>query len=132
IPALATHFLRQHAQRYRKNLTGFEPAALQALLDHPWPGNIRELDHAVERGVLMSQSASIRLGELGLRIDRDSTSRIEDMRIEEGEGLLIKKARARFDGKVSQAAKALGLSRSAVYRRRQRYGLVASSGPAEA
>ena len=56
IPALAIHFLRQHAQRYRKNLTGFEPAALQALLDHPWPGNIRELDHAVERGVLMAQA----------------------------------------------------------------------------
>ena len=55
IPALALHFLRQHAQRYRKNITGFEPAALQALLDHPWPGNIRELDHAVERGVLMAQ-----------------------------------------------------------------------------
>src|ERR1700704_736669 len=54
IPALAAHFLRQHAQRYRKNLTGFEGVALQALLDHPWPGNIRELDHAVERGVLMA------------------------------------------------------------------------------
>jgi DNA-binding NtrC family response regulator len=123
IPALATHFLRQHAQRYRKNLTGFEPAALQALLDHPWPGNIRELDHAVERGVLMAQSGSIRLGELGLRIDRDTTSRIEDMSLEEVEGFLIKKAMARFDGNVSQAAKALGLSRSALYRRLQRYGL---------
>jgi DNA-binding NtrC family response regulator len=123
IPLLAQHFLRQHAQRYRKNLTGFEPAALQALLDHPWPGNIRELDHAVERGVLMSQSGTIRLGELGLRIDRDSTSRIEDMSLEEVEGFLIKKAMARFDGNVSQAAKALGLSRSALYRRLQRYGL---------
>src|SRR6058998_2210292 len=50
IPSLAMHFLRQHAQRYRKNITGFEQPALQALLDHPWPGNIRELDHAVERG----------------------------------------------------------------------------------
>src|SRR5262249_20661882 len=47
IPALATHFVRQHAQRYRKNIAGFDTAALQALLDHPWPGNIRELDHAV-------------------------------------------------------------------------------------
>jgi len=123
ISALAAHFLRQHAQRYRKNLSGFEPAALQALLDHPWPGNIRELDHAVERGVLMAQGAIIRLGELGLRIDRDATSRIEDMSLEEVEGFLIKKAMARFDGNVSQAAKALGLSRSALYRRLQRYGL---------
>ena len=123
IPALANHFLRQHAQRYRKNITGFEPVALQALLDHPWPGNIRELDHAVERGVLMAQGATIRLGELGLRIDRDATSRIEDMSLEDVEGFLIKKAMARFDGNVSQAAKALGLSRSALYRRLQRYGL---------
>jgi DNA-binding NtrC family response regulator len=123
IPALAAHFLRQHAQRYRKNINGFEAPALQALLDHPWPGNIRELDHAVERGVLMAQGSTIRLGELGLRIDRDSTSRIEDMSLEEVEGFLIKKAMARFDGNVSQAAKALGLSRSALYRRLQRYGL---------
>jgi DNA-binding NtrC family response regulator len=123
IPALATHFLKQHAQRYRKNLTGYEPAALQALLDHPWPGNIRELDHAVERGVLMAQGTLIRTGELGLRIDRDATSRIEDMSLEDVEGFLIKKAMARFDGNVSQAAKALGLSRSALYRRLQRYGL---------
>jgi DNA-binding NtrC family response regulator len=123
IPALAVHFLRQHAQRYRKNINGFEPVALQALLDHPWPGNIRELDHAVERGVLMAQGSSIRLGELGLRIDRDSTSRIEDMSLEDVEGFLIKKAMSRFDGNVSQAAKALGLSRSALYRRLQRYGL---------
>src|SRR5438128_11275205 len=123
IPALATHFLRQHAQRYRKTLTGFEPAGLQALLDHPWPGNIRELDHAAERGVLMAQGSTIRLGELGLRIDRDATSRIEDMSLEDVEGFLIKKAMARFDGNVSQAAKALGLSRSALYRRLQRYGL---------
>jgi len=123
IPALATLFLRQHLQRYRKSLTGFEPAALQAMLDHPWPGNIRELDHAVERGVLMAQGPTIRLGELGLRIDRDATSRVEDMSLEEVEGFLIKKAMARFDGNVSQAAKALGLSRSALYRRLQRYGL---------
>jgi DNA-binding NtrC family response regulator len=123
IPALASHFLRLHAQRYRKTITGFEPAALQALLDHPWPGNIRELDHAVERGVLMAQGTLIRIAELGLRIDRDSTSRIEDMSLEDVEGFLIKKAMARFDGNVSQAAKALGLSRSALYRRLQRYGL---------
>jgi DNA-binding NtrC family response regulator len=123
IPALASHFLKQHSQRYRKNITGFEPQALQALLDHPWPGNIRELDHAVERGVLMAQTSAIRPRDLGLRLDKDATSRIEEMSLEDVEGFLIKKAMARFDGNVSQAAKALGLSRSALYRRLQRYGL---------
>jgi DNA-binding NtrC family response regulator len=123
IPALAMHFLRQHTQRYRKTIGGFEQAALQALVDHPWPGNIRELDHAVERGVLMARTGTIRLADLGLRLDRDSSSRVEDMSLEEVEGFLIKKAMARFGGNVSQAAKTLGLSRSALYRRLQRYGL---------
>jgi DNA-binding NtrC family response regulator len=123
IPALAAHFLRLHARRYRKTLTGFEPGAMQALLNHPWPGNIRELDHAVERGVLMAERAAVRLADLGLRAERDGGSRIEDMSLEEVEGFLIRKAMARHDGNVSQAAKALGLSRSALYRRLQHFGL---------
>jgi DNA-binding NtrC family response regulator len=123
IPALAAHFLRQHARRYRKTLTGFEPAAMQALLNHPWPGNIRELDHAVERGVLMTERATVRTADLGLRAERDGGSRVEDMSLEEVEGFLIRKAMARYDGNVSQAARALGLSRSALYRRLQHFGL---------
>ena len=123
IPALAGHFLRQHVRRYRKTLTGFEPAAMQALLNHPWPGNIRELDHAVERGVLMAERAAVRAVDLGLRVERDQGSRIEDMSLEDVEGFLIRKAMARHDGNVSQAAKALGLSRSALYRRLQHFGL---------
>ena len=123
IPALAAHFLRLHARRYRKTLSGFEPGAMQALLNHPWPGNIRELDHAVERGVLMAERAAVRMADLGLRAERDGGSRIEDMSLEEVEGFLIRKALARHDGNVSQAAKALGLSRSALYRRLQHFGL---------
>jgi DNA-binding NtrC family response regulator len=122
IPALAAHFLAQHAQHYRKAVTGFDPGAMQALLAHSWPGNIRELDHAVERAVLMTHSATIRAPELGLRTDRDGGSRIEDMSLEDVEGFLIRKAMARYHGNVSQAAKALGLSRSALYRRLQRFG----------
>ena len=123
IPLLARHFLGQHAQRYRKPLTGFEPAAMQLLLDHAWPGNVRELDHAVERSILMAQDDVVRGRDLGLRTSKEATARIEDMSLEEVEGFLIKKALARYDGNVSQAAKALGLSRSALYRRLQRFGL---------
>jgi DNA-binding NtrC family response regulator len=123
IPLLARHFLGQHATRYRKALTGFEPAAMQLLLDHAWPGNVRELDHAVERAVLMAQDDLVRARDLGLRAPKDAVARIEDMSLEEVEGFLIKKALARYDGNVSQAAKALGLSRSALYRRLQRFGL---------
>jgi DNA-binding NtrC family response regulator len=120
---LAQHFLRQHAQRYRKRLTGFESGAMQMLLEHPWPGNVRELDHAIERAVLMAAGPLIKAGDLGLRATRDGGGRLEDMSLEDVECFLIKKAMTRFDGNVSQAAKALGLSRSALYRRLQRYGL---------
>jgi len=123
IPLLARHFLGQHARRYRKTITGFEPTAMQLLLDHAWPGNVRELDHAVERAVLMAQDELVRARDLGLRAPKDAVARIEDMSLEEVEGFLIKKALARYDGNVSQAAKALGLSRSALYRRLQRFGL---------
>jgi DNA-binding NtrC family response regulator len=123
IPALATHCLRAHARRYRKDVTGFETAALQALLDHPWPGNIDELDHAVERGVLMTQGGTIRAGELGLRIDRVAAVDLEEMSLEDAEGFLIKKAMRRVQGNVTQAARMLGLTRSALYRRLHHYGL---------
>jgi DNA-binding NtrC family response regulator len=123
IPLLARHFLALHAQRYRKRLTGFDAAAMQLLLDHAWPGNVRELDHAVERAVLMAQADQVQGRDLGLRAPRDAAARIEDMSLEDVEGFLIKKALARYDGNVSQAAKALGLSRSALYRRLQRFGL---------
>ncbi len=123
IPLLALHFLQGHARHYRKHLTGFDPPALQALAEHNWPGNVRELDHAVERGVLMAQGPSVRYGDLSLKPSREASSRLEDMSLEDVEGFLVKKAMARYDGNVSHAARALGLSRSALYRRLQRYGL---------
>jgi DNA-binding NtrC family response regulator len=124
LPLLAHHFLRQHAQRYRKRLTGFEAGALQILLEHAWPGNVRELDHAVERAVLMSQGPMIKAADLAIRTAKEAGSgRLEDMSLEDVESFLIKKAMTRYDGNVSHAARALGLSRSALYRRLQRYGL---------
>jgi len=122
IPLLARHFLHQHAQRYRKQLSGFDPGAMQQLLDHRWPGNVRELDHAIERAVLMSGGHAVRSQDLGLRVDGGGAARLEDMSLEEVEAFLIKKAMARY-GNVSQAARALGLSRSALYRRLERYKL---------
>ena len=123
IPLLAAHFLRQHAEHYRKPLTAFDEGAVKALLAHAWPGNVRELDHAVERSVLMAQGETIRPADLGLRAGREGPPRLEEMSLEDVEALLIKKALARFNGNVSHAANALGLSRSALYRRLQRYGL---------
>ena len=123
LPLLANYFLRQFSQRYRKCLTGFESAAMQTLLEYAWPGNVRELEHAVERAVLMAQGELVRSSDLGLRVGREGAGRIEEMSLEDVESLLIKKALARYEGNVSAAADALGLSRSALYRRLKKYGL---------
>ncbi|MFN7931768.1 MAG: sigma-54 dependent transcriptional regulator [Bryobacteraceae bacterium] len=123
IPLLAMHFLRQHAQRYRKQLIGFDPSAMQALLAGSWQGNVRELNHVVERAVLMASGTQITAGDLALRTSHEGAPRLEDMSLEDVESFLIRKALSRYSGNVSHAAKALGLSRSALYRRLQRYGL---------
>src|SRR5579884_388430 len=123
IPLLANHFLGMHARRYRKNITGFDHGAMQALTDNAWQGNVRELNHVIERAVLMAQDSLVRSADLALRAGRDASPRLEDMSIEDVEAFLIKKALARHGGNVSHAASALGLSRSALYRRLQRYGL---------
>jgi DNA-binding NtrC family response regulator len=124
IESLARYFMGIHARHYRKPLEGFEEGALRALRDYRWPGNIRELDHAVERAVLMAQGERVKVGDLGLRAVADNgAGSIEDLNLEEVERLLIQKALARYNGNVSQAAKALGLSRSALYRRLERYRL---------
>jgi len=123
IPALAAHFLAIHAQRYRKELRGFDPAALEVLAAYPWPGNVRELDHVVQRAVLLARSDEVKPADLGLQAARGEGGerRLEEMSLEEVERLLIQKALRRFGGNVSQAAETLGLSRSALYRRMQKY-----------
>ena len=124
IPLLAAHFLERLAARYRKSLRSFEPAAMEALLAHPWPGNVRELEHAVERAVLMAGGDPIRVGDLGLRTPAGGGGpSLDEMSLEDVERILIRKALDRYGGNVSQAAEALGLSRSALYRRFKRHGL---------
>ncbi|HEX7181828.1 MAG TPA: sigma-54 dependent transcriptional regulator [Thermoanaerobaculia bacterium] len=123
IVPLAEHFLHLHAQRYRKPLAGFEESAIEALLAHPWPGNVRELDHAVERSLLMAAGDRVRARDLGLQPAPSAVGSLEELPLEEVERVLIQKALARYGGNVSQAAHALGLSRSALYRRLEKHGL---------
>jgi DNA-binding NtrC family response regulator len=123
IVPLANHFLRQHAQRYRKQIGGFDEMVRERLLQHEFPGNVRELDHVIERAVLMTRGPQIKAADLGLTTGRDDSRGLEDMSLEEVEAFLIKKALARNDGNARKAAEALGLSRSAFYRRLQQYGL---------
>jgi DNA-binding NtrC family response regulator len=123
IPVLAMHFLRRYISRYRKQLTGFDSASLQALSDYHWPGNVRELDHTVERAVLMAQGETVHASDLDLRSGSETVPRFEAMTLDEAECLLIKKAVSRFSGDMSKVAEALGLSRGALYRRLGKYGI---------
>ncbi|MEK6281408.1 MAG: sigma-54 dependent transcriptional regulator [Acidobacteriota bacterium] len=125
IPPLAEHFLKQHSDRYRRDISGFTPPAFEALRQHRWPGNVRELDHVVERAVLMSSGNVVTAFDLALQSTPDArlNARFDEMSLEEVERLLIQKALARCGGNANRAAEALGLSRSALYRRLQKYGL---------
>ncbi|HVL69187.1 MAG TPA: sigma-54 dependent transcriptional regulator [Vicinamibacterales bacterium] len=125
VDALATHFLAHYAARYRKPITGFDEAARAAMRNHPWPGNVRELAHAVERAVLMADAAApvISARDLGLQQPRAGDPTAEALSLEEAERLFIEKVLARHNGDVRLAAQQLGMSRSALYRRLQQYGV---------
>ena len=123
IPVLAIHFLSQYASRYRRQVHGLDAAALQTLAQYAWPGNVRELEHTIERAVLMCRSEQIQPADLGLGLQRAASQNLEELSLEAVESILIRKALQRFRGNVSQAAEALGLSRGALYRRMEKYGL---------
>ena len=123
IPALAAHFLARYSARYRRQVQGFDSAAVQTLMQYPWPGNVRELDHTIERAVLMCRADEIQPADLALSSQRSQSQSFEDLSLEAVEAMLVRKALQRYQGNVSQAAEALGLSRGALYRRMEKYGL---------
>lgn len=123
IVPLAEHFLANELGRYAKHIQGFSDDAVQALRSHPWPGNVRELQHAVERAILMAPGSLVQADDLGLRPRPDGSIPMEDLTLDEAEKLLIEKALERNEGNVSKAADELGVSRSALYRRLQRFDL---------
>jgi DNA-binding NtrC family response regulator len=124
VPRLATSFLARASARYGKRMAGFTPEAFQVMAAHTWPGNVRELEHAVERAVLLAaDGAPIGPTDLLIRPAAESSGRLEDMTLDEVERYLIRRALDRHEGNVSRAADALGLSRSALYRRLQQHDL---------
>lgn len=123
IPALAAHFLDRYAMRYRRVIRGLDTQALQAMLQYAWPGNVRELDHTIERAVLMARGDLLEVSDLGLQSVKPASQSLDDMSLEAVEAVLVRKALARAGGNVSHAAEALGLSRGALYRRIEKYGL---------
>jgi len=126
IEPLAQHFLAIHAARYRKSLVTFDRDAIGAMHAHAWPGNVRELGHAVERAVLMADPASTSIAPRHLNLQAtaatDTASR-DPQSLEEAERAFIEQVLSRHNGDVRLAAEQLGMSRSALYRRLQQYGV---------
>jgi DNA-binding NtrC family response regulator len=126
LDALAGHFLAIYSTRYRKPLTGFDADAAALMQGHDWPGNVRELAHSIERAVLMADPAARTIAARHLSLRSRSAGEapaLDDLSLEEAERVFIEKVLARHSGDVRLAAEQLGMSRSALYRRLQHYGV---------
>ena len=123
IAELATTALEKKAAQYSRDIRGFEPAALTALMQYGWPGNVRELNSVVERSLLLTAGPQVGIADLRLSAARAAPPSLEEMSLEDAERALIRSAIKRNGGSVPAAAEALGLSRSAMYRRLEKLGL---------
>jgi DNA-binding NtrC family response regulator len=126
IPLLANHFLKHYASKYDKNVTKISEAAMSRMHKHPWPGNIRELQHAIERAIILSGSSVLQPEDFNFTPSsgkEDGQLSLEQYNLEEVEKLLIRKVLKKYNGNITQAASELGLTRSSLYRRLEKYGL---------
>jgi DNA-binding NtrC family response regulator len=126
IPLLANHFLKHYAEKYEKNLTKISDSAMTRMHKHSWPGNIRELQHAIERAVILSNGSILQPEDFNLAASsskEDGQLSLEQYNLEEVEKLLIRKVLKKYNGNITQAASELGLTRSSLYRRLEKYGL---------
>jgi DNA-binding NtrC family response regulator len=123
IPELAEQFLGEFSKRYRKQIHGLHQDAVAALKAYPWPGNVRELRHVMERAVLLARLNAIQVSDLGIQGSPGKAPQLENMDLDSAEVYLINRALTRHHGNALLAAKDLGLSRSAFYRRLQKHGI---------
>jgi len=126
IPLLANHFVKTYSTKYRKPNKKLSSAAASKLQKYHWPGNIRELQHAIERAVIMSDENSLVPEDfffISQKSDNKATSLDDQLNLEEVEKTVIQKAINRNTGNISQAAKELGLTRASLYRRLEKHGL---------
>lgn len=122
---LAEHFLQQYCKKYHLPCKSFNAAARQNLLSYAWPGNVRELQHAVERAVIMAEMTTLTPADILLapRKKKESDLPLDDYNLEEIEKLAIQRTLTKYQGNISKAAKELGLTRTSLYRRLEKYGL---------
>ncbi len=127
IPILAHHFLSKYNERFSKNIKGFTNEVMEMLVNHPWYGNVRELEYIIESAVVMETSDKITPAslpeEFRLSGDVQPPSRNRIMRLEDAEKELIKKALKLFNGRKTDAARSLGISPATLWRKIKRYNL---------
>lgn len=125
IPLLIEHFLKKYRTKYKKEITGITNQALNHLKEYHWPGNIRELEHAVERAIIMTDEKELQKGDFLLTSASGTTDKlpVAGLNLEEVEKTVIRKAMEKHDGNISHAAEELGLTRASLYRRLEKYGL---------
>ncbi|MDH5398265.1 MAG: sigma-54 dependent transcriptional regulator [Cyclobacteriaceae bacterium] len=128
IPLLADHFLKTYSEKYEKKITRISDAAMSRMHKHSWPGNIRELQHSIERAIIMSNSNILQpedfnFGAQNPAGNSEGALLLEQYNLEEVEKILIRKVLKKYNGNISQAATSLGLTRSSLYRRLEKHGL---------
>lgn len=128
IPLLTNHFLKHYAQKYNKEVVKISEAAMVRLQKHNWPGNIREVQHSVERAVIMGNSQILQPEDFNFNNQQQTNSDTENLaldqyKLEDVEKILIRKVLKKYNGNITQAASELGLTRSSLYRRLEKYGL---------
>jgi DNA-binding NtrC family response regulator len=126
IPQLANHYLRQYAQKYRKNFQGIRPQAMDLLQRYNWPGNIRELQHAIERAIIMADGDELDSRDFFFLSAKPSSEKVQQsstLNLDDMERTTIQRAIDKNGGNISKAAKELGLTRASLYRRLEKYGL---------
>ena len=123
IPALVNHFLNYYAKKYHKNVTSIAPQAMDKLKRYPWPGNIRELQHALERAIIMTDSAMLQESDFLFGRSSSPANGADTLNLDEVEKAAVTKALQMHNGNISKAAEELGLTRASLYRRMEKYGL---------
>ncbi|HNP77202.1 MAG: sigma-54 dependent transcriptional regulator [Cyclobacteriaceae bacterium] len=127
IPLLSQHFLKHYAEKYQKSITRISDGAMTRMNKHPWPGNIRELQHAIERAVILSNNSVLQPEDFNFNPvtgkETEQPINLDQFNLDEVEKLLIRKVLKKYNGNITQAAAELGLTRSSLYRRLEKHGL---------
>jgi two-component system response regulator HydG len=123
IGPLAEFYLKQFRKKYNRPVSDISSALIKKMQQYNWPGNIRELQHAIERAVILSQEKILQPDDLFLKNSGDQPTTATGFDLEDMEKNMIVQALKRFNGNITDAARELGLSRAALYRRMEKYGL---------